>query len=100
MEGGHKLSNTKITKICAELEQTGEYIPVGRHMTKGCKGNGDWSEESNMIVRFKLTDLQSVQGVIASTVNVMAIGEKVDERWHKVSLDKQTRVWEYYFIRF
>ena len=35
-------------------------------MTKGCEGKGDWSEESNMMVRFKLTDLQSVQGVIAS----------------------------------
>ena len=45
-------------------------------MTKGCEGKGDWSKESNMMVRFKLTDLQSVQGVIASTVNVMAIGEK------------------------
>ena len=60
MGGGHKLSNTKITKICAELEQTGEYIPVGRHVTEGCKGIGDWSEESNMMVQFKLTDLQSV----------------------------------------
>ena len=45
-------------------------------MTRECKDECHWSEEFNMMDQFKLTDLQSVLGVIALTVNVLAIGEK------------------------